>query len=169
MSNSVPITYFLFQEVNTDVTLNSQSDGSLCNGKVTNLTLPYKIRNDSLNTVKPDLFSCRTRDDFSVFGEYVANELRSIKGEKNQLIAKKKILDIIFEVKMGACERQELCTVYSNSPRHVPSHSEKVFTTPMTTTHIEPLTPTHSTQASGMSEIIINSACSYSNFKVDTQ
>lgn len=157
------------QDVSTDVTLNYQSDSNLSDSKVTNLTPPYKIsRTDSKHTVKPDL--SRTRDDFSVFGEYVANELRSLKGEKNQLIAKKKILDIIFEVKMGTCERLEQCTVFSNRPSHITSHihPDKVFTTPLTTAQIEPLT-THPTPTSGMSEIIINSACSYSNFKVDTQ
>lgn len=159
----------MFQEVNTDVSLNSQSEGNTCNGKIANLTLPYKItRNDSTNSVKTDLSSYQIRDDFSVFGEYVANELRSIRGEKNQLIAKKKILDTIFEVKMGTCG-QELCTVYSSSPRHISNniHSDKVFTTPLTTAQIEPIT--HPTQASSMGEIIINGACSYSNFKVDTQ
>lgn len=148
--------------------MNSQSD-NLSETKTLNQTQPYKIsRTDSINTSKPD--SPRTRDDFAVFGEYVANELRSLRGEKNQLIAKKKILDIIFEVKMGTCEQEQICTVFTHSPRHIPSniHGDKVFTSPLTTAQIEPLTA-HSTPTSGMSEIIINSACSYANFKVDTQ
>ncbi|XP_039747227.1 uncharacterized protein LOC120624637 isoform X2 [Pararge aegeria] len=78
------------------------TENSVC--KLDNLSPPSKIaRTDLLHSYKPEIVYPATsvnRDEFSVFGEYVANELRSLKGEKNLLVAKKKIQDIIFEVKM---------------------------------------------------------------------
>lgn len=44
--------------------------------------------------------SINERDEFSVFGDYVASEVRSIKGKYHQAIVKKKIQDAIFEVQM---------------------------------------------------------------------
>ncbi|XP_075970074.1 uncharacterized protein LOC142972670 [Anticarsia gemmatalis] len=152
--------------------------------KLTNLSPPHKISRISeppIHTVKPEIIYPalpRNRDEFSVFGEYIANELRSLKGEKNLLVAKKKIQDVIFEVKMGMMSEprldQPLCTVFANTtqPHNTTMHNSKLYTTPVmtTTAHIEPL-PSHTPPTTGISEIIIsnNNACHYPNFKVDTQ
>lgn len=171
----------LFQELHSEVnnSITSHSDNSISECKIVTLSPPHKIaRSDSITNVKPEVVYPvpRTRDEFSVFGEYVANELRSLKGEKNLLVAKKKIQDVIFEVKMGLiCEpRVEIpvCTVYTHTsqPHNTTSiHSGKLYTTPVmtTTTHIDPTS--HAPPTTGISEIIINSACHYSNFKVDNQ
>lgn len=92
------------------------------------------------------------------------------------LVAKKKIQDVIFEVKMGMMtegriEHGSTCTVYSHSSQPTSLHSGKLFTTPVMSTvaHIEPLSTSHTPPTTGISEIIINGACHYSNFKVDTQ
>lgn len=43
----------------------------------------------------------RRQDDFTLFGEYVASELRSIKGDEWTLtVLQKRILDAIYETKM---------------------------------------------------------------------
>lgn len=47
------------------------------------------------------------RDEYSVFGEYVANELRTTPGERNQLLLKKKIQDVIFYCKLQNLEQKE--------------------------------------------------------------
>lgn len=114
------------------------------------------------------------RDEFSVFGEYVANELRSLKGEKNLLVAKKKIQDVIFDVKMGMIVEPtaHTCTVYAPPPTqpHTSIHNGKLYTTPvMSTIPLETLTTSQNPPTSGISEIIINSGCHYSTFKVDEQ
>lgn len=115
------------------------------------------------------------RDEFSVFGEYIANELRSLKGEKHLLLTKKKIQDAIFEVKMSLiCDTKpetSSCSTYSHIPQNTPIQSGKMYSTPvMTTTHIEPLPTSHTpSSGAGINEIIINSACHYTNFKVDSQ
>lgn len=159
---------------------NSESTVNDC--KLTNLSPPHKIsRVDSVHSLKPEIIFPsvqRNRDEFTVFGEYVANELRSLKGEKNLLVAKKKIQDVIFEVKMGMIseprpEQGSICTVYTHTTQphnSTPTHSGKLYTSPVmsATSHIEPLT-SHTPPTTGISEIIINGACHYSNFKVDTQ
>lgn len=153
--------------------------------KLTSHSPPPKISRTEppLPAIKPELSYPsipRPRDEFSVFGEYIANELRSLKGEKNLLVAKKKIQDIIFEVKMGMiseprAEQQHTltATVFANTtqPHNTTLHSSKLYSTPVmtTTAHIEPLTASHTPPTTGISEIIINGACHYSNFKVDTQ
>lgn len=149
--------------------------------KLTSLSPPHKISRTEPVPVKSEMIYpaiSRPRDEFSVFGEYVANELRSLKGEKNLLVAKKKIQDVIFDVKMGMIveprvEQGPLCTVFANTtqPHNTTLHSSKLYTTPVMTTaaHIEPLSASHTPPTTGISEIIINGACHYSNFKVDTQ
>ena len=149
--------------------------------KLASLSPPPKIARTEPppQAVKPEVCYPTTpkRDEFSVFGEYIANELRSLKGEKNLLVAKKKIQDIIFEVKMGMisetrAEHQTLATVFANTtqPHNTTLHSSKLYSNPVmtTTAHIEPLSASH-TPTTGISEIIINGACHYSNFKVDAQ
>lgn len=114
-----------------------------------------------------------SRDEFTVFGEYIANELRSLKGEKNLLVAKKKIQDVIFEVKMGMiCEprTENATTVYTHNGSNL--QIGKIYSTPAvmsTATHMEPLNTSQTPPTSGISEIIINGACHYTNFKVDSQ
>lgn len=113
-----------------------------------------------------------------MFGEYIANELRSLKGEKNLLVAKKKIQDVIFEVKMGMISEpraeQSMCTVFAhtNRPQNTTINNSKMYTTPVrpTTAHIEPLS-SHIPPTTGITEILIsnNSTCHYPTFKVDTQ
>ncbi|CAG9783604.1 unnamed protein product [Diatraea saccharalis] len=172
----------LTQELAADTSnVSTHSENSIGECKLDSLSPPHKIsRTDSVNSLKvypiPNL--PRNRDEFAVFGEYIANELRSLKGEKNLLVAKKKIQDVIFEVKMGMIcdtktEPNSSCTVYTHSTQPLntnPMHGGNPYTTPVmsTTTHIEPL-PSHNPPTSGISEIIINSACHYSNFKVDSQ
>ncbi|KAL0841901.1 hypothetical protein ABMA28_014136 [Loxostege sticticalis] len=148
------------------------------------LSPQHKIaRTDSFSSPKSTDFvfpsTPRNRDEFSVFGEYIANELRSLKGEKNLLVAKKKIQDVIFEVKMGMicdtrADQNTSCTVYTHTSQPLNTtaiHSGKLFTSPTmtSTTHIEPLPQPHTPPTSGISEIIINGACHYTNFKVDSQ
>jgi hypothetical protein len=175
MMNNVKIV--TFQDLHSDTnSLPSHSDNSIVDCKLDNLSPPHKTaRTDPLNRLKVSSSAPRNRDEFTVFGEYVANELRSLKGEKNLLVAKKKIQDVIFDVKMGMiCDTRTentACTVYSGQAHNPTSlHNGKLFTTPVmsTTTHIEPLS-SHTPPTSGISEIIINGACHYSNFKVDTQ
>lgn len=170
----------LTQELHSEPnSIQSHSENSMGDCKLDSLSPPLKIsRLDTYNGTKLYPNSPRSRDEFAVFGEYIANELRSLKGEKNLLVAKKKIQDVIFEVKMGMIcdtrtEQNPACTVYTNTSQPHNSntiHSGKLFTTPVmsTTTHIEPLS-SHNPPTSGISEIIINGACHYSNFKVDTQ
>lgn len=165
-------------EVNSSLPSNAESFVDSLHSKLGNHSPPHKVpRTDNLHLVKPELVYPSTqisRDEFSVFGEYIANELRSLKGEKNLLVLKKKIQDAIFEVKMGMINEPKTedtaCTVYVTSqPQNpAPIHS-KLYSTPVmtTTAHIDPLTS--QTPTSGISEIIINGACHYSNFKVDTQ
>ncbi|CAB3241978.1 unnamed protein product [Arctia plantaginis] len=148
--------------------------------KLSSPSPPHKIPrfSEPLHSVSPDVICPRNRDEFSVFGEYIANELRSLKGEKNLLVAKKKIQDVIFEVKMGMISEpraeQPICTVYTHTtqPHNRTNHSSKLYTTPArsTTSHIEPLS-SHGPPTSGITEILIsnNSTCHYPTFKVDTQ
>lgn len=171
-----------FQELNTESnSLQSQAEDSIVDCKLASLSPQHKIpRTDSVKS-EIQISTLRNRDEFSVFGEYVANELRSLKGEKNLLVAKKKIQDVIFEVKMGMiCDtrtEQNTFTVDSNQGQaSAPIHrcgvlpvGGKLYTTPITSTHIEPLSTSHTPPTSGISEIIINGACHYTNFKVDTQ
>lgn len=145
--------------------------------------MPSKIpRTELVHSFKPEIVypsNNLNRDEFSVFGEYIANELRSLKGEKNLLVAKKKIQDVIFEVKMGMIseprvEQGATCTVYTPSTQtHSPAiHNGKIYSTPVMSTiaSIEPLSSTtHTPRTTGISEIIINGACHYSTFKVDEQ
>ncbi|XP_047021884.1 uncharacterized protein LOC124631506 [Helicoverpa zea] len=145
----------------------SHSDNAVSDCKLASLSPPHKISRTepAVPAVKPEIVYptiSRPRDEFSVFGEYIANELRSLKGEKNLLVAKKKIQDAIFDVKMGMIgetrtEQGPLCS--------------KLYSTPVMTTaaHIEPLSASQTPSTTGISEIIINGACHYSNFKVDTQ
>lgn len=135
--------------------------------------IPKTSRSDVMTHLKSEviypLSPKRTRDEFTVFGEYVANELRSIKGERNLLIVKKKIQDVIFDVKMGLMsdlrkEQASLCTVYSS--QGTPIHNAKVYAGPsITGTIVEPLPPQPPT--TGINEIILNGGCHYTNFKVD--
>ncbi|XP_063377986.1 uncharacterized protein LOC134665095 [Cydia fagiglandana] len=165
-------------EVNSSLPSNSDGYVESLQNKLENHSPPHKIpRTDNLHIVKSELaYSSppQSRDEFSVFGEYIANELRSLKGEKNLLVLKKKIQDAIFEVKMGMIHEpkteESACTVYVTSqPQNVTPIHSKLYTTPVmtTTAHIDPLTS--QTPTSGISEIIINGACHYSNFKVDSQ
>ncbi|XP_068629861.1 uncharacterized protein [Battus philenor] len=153
-------------EINSNLTNTNETVSTDC--KLFNLSPPHKVpRTDIVLPVKSELVypsSPRNRDEFSVFGEYIANELRSLKGEKNLLVAKKKIQDVIFEVKMGIMsegrvEQGSTCTVYTPASQATSLHSGKLYTTPVMSTP-----PT-----TGINEIIINGACHYSNFKVDNQ
>ncbi|CAG9096341.1 unnamed protein product [Plutella xylostella] len=154
-------------------------DISMVDCKLSNLSHPSKGSGiDPLQPVKPEIASPtsprKNRDEFSVFGEYIANELRSLKGEKNLLVAKKKIQDAIFEVKMGMIAElpEQLCRVYT----HVPANNNsslhnKVYSASALTnsTHVESLASSHTPPTSQINEIVINSNCHYSNFKVDAQ
>ncbi|KAI5638557.1 alcohol dehydrogenase transcription factor myb/SANT-like domain-containing protein [Phthorimaea operculella] len=149
-------------------------NNSIGDCKLLNLSPLHKSsRNESSQSVKSELVypsSPRNRDEFSVFGEYVANELRSLKGEKNLLVAKKKIQDVIFEVKMGM-----ICEPRTENPAGVYTspalQGGKVFSSQVmnNSVHVEPLPSTHVPPTSGINEIIINGACHYTNFKVDSQ
>ncbi|XP_026494954.2 uncharacterized protein LOC113399898 [Vanessa tameamea] len=164
-------------------TLQTHTDNSVNDCKLDNLSPPPKItRSELLHSFKPEIVyptAAINRDEFTVFGEYVANELRSLKGEKNLLVAKKKIQDVIFEVKMGLineprAEQGTTCTVYTTPATQSHSstiHNGKIYTTPIMSTiaSIEPLSTSHTPPTTGISEIIINGACHYSTFKVDEQ
>ncbi|XP_045785808.1 uncharacterized protein LOC123881196 [Maniola jurtina] len=164
---------------NQDINITLQgTENSASECKLDNLPTPSKIaRTDLLHSFKPDIVYPANRDEFSVFGEYVANELRSLKGEKNLLVAKKKIQDVIFEVKMGMINEPRVeqavhtCTVYTpSSQSHTSIHNGKLYTTPiMSTIPLETLTTSQNPPTTGISEIIINGACHYSTFKVDEQ
>ena len=173
-----------FQEGNSDVSdsIQPHNEGSGNDYKLDSLSLPSKIpRTELVHSFKPEILypsNNLNRDEFSVFGEYIANELRSLKGEKNLLVAKKKIQDVIFEVKMGMISEprveQATCTVYTPSTQTLSSgmHSGKIYPTSVmsTITSIEPLSSTpHPPRTAGISEIIINGPCHYSTFKVDEQ
>lgn len=173
---------FSFQDLHCESSsLPSQSDNSIVDCKLASLSPPHKI--SRIETPRSENFPApRNRDEFTVFGEYVANELRSLKGEKNLLVAKKKIQDVIFDVKMGMicdtrAEQTPTFTVETHTSQQQNTHrcavmpvGGKLYTAPMsTTTHIEPLVTSHTPPTSGISEIIINGACHYTNFKVDTQ
>ncbi|KAL4714075.1 hypothetical protein ACJJTC_008429 [Scirpophaga incertulas] len=174
MKNSSKPYRLVQQEIQSEMGgLQSNSETTVGDSKLGNISPQYKItRIDSTNNVKV-CSTEKSRDEFAVFGEYIANELRSLKGEKNLLVTKKKIQDVIFEVKMGMiCDTRSdhntACTVYSQSSNSI--NNGKMFTTPVmsTTTHIEPLS-SHTPPTSGISEIIISGSCHYPNFKVDTQ
>lgn len=161
--------------------ISPHSANSFVDCKLDHLSPPHKIsRTEPLQSVKSEIVyptsPTQNRDEFTVFGEYIANELRSLKGERNLLVAKKKIQDAIFEVKMGLIsepwkEQNTTATVYSNTSHSVSMHNGKLYTTPArsTTAPIEPLSTTHTPPTSAISDIIINNACHYSNFKVDNQ
>lgn len=164
----------------TEVTgASSHLDNAISDSKIDSISSPpHKIsRLDSNQAILPEASYTavsRIRDEFTVFGEYVANELRSLKGEKNLLVAKKKIQDVIFEVKMGMiqeprCETSPILLTHA-VPHTSSLHTGNVYTTPIMSTmsHIEPLSASHSPPRT-IGEIIINSACHYSNFKVDPQ
>ncbi|XP_053625746.1 uncharacterized protein LOC128683813 [Plodia interpunctella] len=170
----------LQQEVNGSVT--SPSDNSTADWKIVNMSPPHKVARTDSGSMRPEVYpsvsQSVSRDEFSVFGEYVANELRSLKGEKNLLVAKKKIQDVIFDVKMGLIcetktEQNTPCSVFNQSsqPHTTSNLSGKLYTAPVmsTTTHLDPACNSQGAPSSGISEIIINSACHYSNFKVDSQ
>ncbi|CAG9585658.1 unnamed protein product [Danaus chrysippus] len=171
----------LQSEDNSEIhsTLQSHSDSSVADCKLDNISPPPKIaRTELLHSFKSDIvYPSSNRDEFTVFGEYIANELRSLKGEKNLLLAKKKIQDVIFEVKMSMINDprsdQNPCAVYAPSTQaHASSiHNGKLYSTPIMSTiaSIEPLSSSHTPPTSGISEIIINGACHYSTFKVDEQ
>lgn len=40
------------------------------------------------------------RDEFSIFGETIANELREMKSKRHILVLKKKIMDLVYETKL---------------------------------------------------------------------
>ncbi|CAK1582111.1 unnamed protein product [Parnassius mnemosyne] len=163
-------------EENSEIngSLPNHNDSALSDCKA-NLSPPHKIaRTDVLYPVKSEIVypsPPRDRDEFSVFGEYIANELRSLKGEKNLLVAKKKIQDVIFEVKMGIMNEGRIDQAYTYSSQATSVHSGKLYTTPVMSTvaHIDPLTTSNTPPTTGISEIIISGACHYPNFKVDTQ
>lgn len=152
------------------------SNNAIGDCKLLNLSPIHKsTRTDTLHSVKSEALyppSSRNRDEFSVFGEYIANELRSLKGEKNLLVAKKKIQDVIFEVKMGMiCEPRTDSSLPMFNHNTSSMQSGKIYSSPVMSTaaHIEPLSAAHTPPTSGISEIIINGACHYTNFKVDSQ
>ncbi|XP_072944033.1 uncharacterized protein [Epargyreus clarus] len=181
--SSKPYRVFLSEdnaEVNSSV--NSNDTTTSAETKVANVSPQHKVaRTELYQSFKPEIVypsAPPTRDEFTVFGEYIANELRSLKGEKNLLVAKKKIQDVIFEVKMSMIsesrEQGSTCTVYTHTtqPHNATSiHSGKLFTTPIMSTiaNIDQLNSTHTPPTAAISEIIINGACHYTNFKVDTQ
>lgn len=150
--------------------------------KLDNLSSPSKIpRTELVHSFKPEIVypsNNLNRDEFSVFGEYIANELRTLKGEKNLLVAKKKIQDVIFEMKMGTMSESRVehatCTVFTPSTQTLSPAvpSGKIYSAPVmsTITSIEPLSSTtHTPRTTGLGEIIISGACHYSTFKVDDQ
>lgn len=157
--------------------LSTHPHNTVIDCKLLNLSPVHKLaRVDSSPPVKSEFvqqISPHTRDEYSVFGEYIANELRSLKGEKNLLVAKKKIQDVIFEVKMGMiCEprTENSTTVYSHNSSNL--QIGKIYSSPSvlnTATHMEPLNTSQTPPTTGISEIIINGACHYTNFKVDSQ
>lgn len=161
--------------------MSSQSDNSASNCRVNSLSPPHKIsRMESTPIKSASVFPLlRPRDEFAVFGEYIANELRSLKGEKNLLVAKKKIQDAIFDVKMSMIREtkmeQGVCTVFtSTSQAHNATtiHDGKIYATPaLATTEvtIEHLSEPRTPPSAEINEIMINGSCHYTNFKVDTQ
>lgn len=61
-------------------------------------------------------------------------------------------------------------TVYTHNGSNM--QIGKIYSTPAvmsTATHMEPLNTSQATPTTGISEIIINGACHYTNFKVDSQ
>ncbi|KAJ0180396.1 hypothetical protein K1T71_003800 [Dendrolimus kikuchii] len=173
--------YKMLQSVDTTEVLGMPShlDNTISECKIDSLSPPHKMpRIDSNQSAKPEVpytTLSRNRDEFTVFGEYIANELRSLKGEKNLLVAKKKIQDVIFEVKMGMireprCEASPVLLTHAVPHNTSSLNGGKVYTSPVMSTmsHIDSLSASHSPPRT-ISEIIINSACHYSNFKVDPQ
>ncbi|KPJ01749.1 hypothetical protein RR46_06045 [Papilio xuthus] len=155
-------------ELSDNIASQNETTAALTDCKLFNLSPPHKVaRTEVLHPVKSEIIhqsSPRDRDEFSVFGEYIANELRSLKGEKNLLVAKKKIQDVIFEVKMGMMsegrvEQTSTCNAFTHASQASSLHTSKLYTAPVMSAP-----PT-----TGINEIIINGPCHYSNFKVDTQ
>ncbi|CAF4774963.1 unnamed protein product [Pieris macdunnoughi] len=116
--------------------------------------------------------STAKRDEFSVFGEYIANELRSLKCERSLLLAKKRMQDVIFDVKMN------MLTEFSLKPTNVfttaisqaePVRNEKLLYTVPGINNNEALPTSQAPPTSAINEIIINGSCHYSTFKVDEQ
>ncbi|RVE43803.1 hypothetical protein evm_011540 [Chilo suppressalis] len=59
----------------------THTENSIGECKLDSLSPPHKVpRTDSVNTFKVYPNVPRNRDEFTVFGEYIANELRSLKG-----------------------------------------------------------------------------------------
>ncbi|XP_041977598.1 uncharacterized protein LOC121731951 [Aricia agestis] len=154
------------QQHNMDV-----SDNKLDHMNTSNIS-----RSELLHSLKPDILyspQANNRDEYSVFGEYIANELRSLKGEKNLLVAKKKIQDVIFEVKMGMISDQRLehsatCTVYTTNTQPSVVHNGKLYSSSELNTTIEPQ-PTNASTNTRINEIMISGSCHYPTFKVDDQ
>ncbi|VVD02903.1 unnamed protein product [Leptidea sinapis] len=116
------------------------------------------------NVSKPEVLtsaSISTKDEYAVFAEYIANELRPLKDEKHFLIAKKKILDVIFEVKMGMIGENRIdqpCVGYTASQSEPTSmSSDKIYANnqPSINTIGDSLPPSHSQPSSAMNDIII--------------
>ncbi|XP_045530634.1 uncharacterized protein LOC123718225 [Pieris brassicae] len=83
---------------------NTSTDNAISPDLIKNYALlppPKMARTD--NILDSDLVYSSTakRDEFSVFGEYIANELRSLKCERSLLLAKKRLQDVIFDVKIN--------------------------------------------------------------------
>ncbi|XP_045491310.1 uncharacterized protein LOC123691115 [Colias croceus] len=155
-------------EANSTVQTNNESTLGEC--KLDNLSPPTKIARTDNHDYKADLLIPDKRDEFSVFGEYIANELRSLKGEKNLLVAKKKIQDVIFEVKMNMFSepREQPCLYTPGSQAATTSMTtEKIYTTPVIS-NLSTIT-SQAPPTSAINEIIISGACHYSTFKVDEQ
>ncbi|CAK1552201.1 unnamed protein product [Leptosia nina] len=121
--------------------------------------LPPKIaRSDNIEG-NIEYSSPKKRDEFTVYGEYIANELRSLKCERSLLLAKKRIQDVIFEVKMN------MLTDYSQKSNNVfttsitqaePMRNDKmVYTVPVINNN-EALPTSEAQPTSTLNEIIIN-------------
>lgn len=127
------------------------------------------------NILDSDLVYSSTakRDEFSVFGEYIANELRSLKCERSLLLAKKRIQDVIFDIKMNMLSEFSLkpTNVFTTAISQAePVRNEKLlYTVPVINNNNKALPTSQAPPTSAINEIIINGTCHYSTFKVDEQ
>ncbi|XP_017141512.1 uncharacterized protein LOC108155306 [Drosophila miranda] len=90
------------------------SDATHNGNPVVNIRLPKvstagsttKAANSSLSSpASPSLVSLSPRDEFSTYGEYVANELRAITNRENLIALKHKINTVIFEANMAEFQK----------------------------------------------------------------
>ncbi|XP_022121217.2 uncharacterized protein LOC110997386 [Pieris rapae] len=132
-----------------------------------NAISPDETKNDALSpkmtrtTLDSDLVNSSTakRDEFSVFGEYIANELYSLKCERSLLLAKKRIHDVIFDIKMNLLSEFSLkpINVFTTAISQIePVHNEKLLYTIPVVKNNDALPTSQAPPTSATNEIIIN-------------